>query len=405
MAEKRRYELSCSDGSTYSVQYQSSVGWGGKLKCLHSLERLSCLCRPASPVLLVIRNYGTHYGLARHPGTGPDHQTTCFYYGPAVTRGWISGTYVPGVIEDNGCYKVSLCVGRKTTESSAGVTDVEAPPTQANGAQRQGKVTALGLLKLLWEIAGLHELHPDWVRRRTAPASVSGVLLNAAAEIRWGGAPLSDYLQVGSAPSDGNLKKLNEAVAARARENTSRMVIVARLRANEPGRHELKADGRIPLAGWGCTSIFLSSSQLKGLERSFERELNAWRTELAATYALLIVEPKTTGTNFRLVQIALMRVSERAIPLDSGYEAMIEQALVDERRHFDKPMRFAPDEQTLPDFRLLDLPSGPMPMEVFGRTDLGYQERMNQKVLFYCQSGAPWWHWEAYRDAAWPDFP
>lgn len=102
-----------------------------------------------------------------------------------------------------------------------------------------------------------------------------------------------------------------------------------------------------------------------------------------------------------------MRVSPRVIPLDSGYEARVEEALVAQGRRFDKPMRYIDGDDTLPDFRLLDTRGAPLPMEVFGRGDAAYQARMQEKAKEYDRTltSNGWWRWDAFAQDTLPSFP
>lgn len=403
-------------GKDYSIEFQTAAdyatAWARLLERWRNADSVAhCLCRPAQSVPLVLRRYASSkVALARHPHTGPNHDGACRYFGPSVS-GAIARAYQSGVVdEDDGIYKVQLAAGRTMREPLTDVEPVEPRLRRGPGVPRQRAMTALGLLKLLWEIAVLHEYRPAWAATRAKPASVAGLLLDAATDVRWGRAELSVSLQVGPAPAKGRLAEHNRSVAANAIKQRTRVVVVSRLKPYSDGAQtpavDLAAHRHVPLAGWDCIRPFLSEAHAQGLERSFQRELVAWRNG-EPTYAILMVQPKPTGEHFELVRIALMRVSPRAIPLDSGYEAQIEDALVVQGRTFDKPMRYIDGDDTLPDFRLLDTGGAPLPMEVFGLTDPAYQQRMREKETFYDQQPDPpgWWRWDAFAGHPIAPFP
>lgn len=414
MTQKKLFPVLGPNGNIYNADFQTedtyAASWAAMLGRWHSTAAtVQCLCRKAAPPPLVIREYrGGKYGLARHPHTGPDHDSGCKYYGPSVKGGWMEHAYLPGVVEeDKGRYKVTLGVGRDMQEPHAGVPGVEIRPAHGDGAPRQSKMTALGLLTLLWEIAALHAYRPAWAATRAKPASISGLLLDAADDVRWGKSSLAKSLQVGSAPKIGRLVEHNKAVAVSSRKQRTRLIVIGRLKAYAPPDADrpvdLVAESPVPLAGWECVRPFLTEDHLRGLQHSFARELQAWRKG-AATYAILIAEPRPASKYFDLLQIALMRVSERAIPLDSCHEAAVEEALVQAGRHFDKPMRYVQDDETLPDFRLLDTGASPMPMEVFGLTNPAYQARRQEKIAMYDREYTPtgWWYWDAFNGTPMP---
>lgn len=416
MTTRTRFPVLGPTGKTYSPQFQTTdtyaAAWTRLLDRWRTEKNvIHCLCRPAQPVPLVLRRYSSGtFAPARHPYTGPNHDGACQYFGPSI-KGALARAYEPGVVEEaDGLYKVRLAAGRVMEEGKAEAVEVEPRPRFGPGAPRQRAMTALGLLTLLWEIAALHEYRPAWAASRAKPASVAGHLLDAATNVRWGRACLSDSLQVGPAPPNGGLAAHNREVATAATEQRTRLVVISQLKPYSDGTQtpavDLAAKHRVPLAGWDCARPFLGEAHAHGLQRSFQRELDAWRAG-AVTFAVLIVQPQPEGEHFDLVRIALMHVSPRAIPLDSGYEAEVEEALVAQDRSFDKPLRYVDGDNTLPDFRLLDTDGAPLPMEVFGRSNPDYLARMHEKVALYDRQFTPqgWWRWEAFAGAMRPAFP
>ncbi|MCW0350682.1 hypothetical protein NB701_004044 [Pantoea ananatis] len=92
-----------------------------------------------------------------------------------------------------------------------------------------------------------------------------------------------------------------------------------------------------------------------------------------------------------------MTVSPRFIPLDSGYEGMVEDRLWQEKRAFIKPLRYDGEEDLFPDFVLKDVPGvDALPMEVFGMNTPEYLERQKEKRAHYDKEygEGKWWYWD-----------
>ncbi|MBO0395471.1 DUF1173 family protein [Stenotrophomonas maltophilia] len=420
MTTKTLFSVLGLDGTSYSAAFQTerahATDWARLLGQWHGAKRgaansVQCQCRPAQSIPLVLRQYETgKFTLARYPGSGPQHDSTCRYFGPSIS-GAISNAYVDGVVkEDDGIYTVRLATGRSMQEALINTECVEPRPGQGPGVSKQRAMTTLGLMQLLWEIAGLHEYRPAWKETRANSPTVASLLLNAAADVRWGQAELRDSLQVASTARNGGLSKHNKDVAANAIKDRTRLVVIGRLKKYKAGTQasavDLAASLRVPIEGVDCANPYLSKVQAQSLHHSFQRELSAWRTG-ATTYVALIVEPEAGQSYFNLVRIALMHVSPRAIPLDSSYEAQVEDALAGQNRTFVKPIRHVDGDATLPDFQLLDAGSSPLPMEVFGLNTPAYQTRMKEKEIYYNQQPNPpgWWRWDAFNGSPMPAFP
>lgn len=160
---------------------------------------------------------------------------------------------------------------------------------------------------------------------------------------------------------------------------------------------------------FGFPNLMLPEDARLRLERSFGRELGDWRRGMKV---MVIAETEPPETTFRhvdgrnrpsscstVIDVALMTVSPRFIPLDSGYEGMVEDRLWQEKRAFIKPLRYDGEEDVFPDFVLKDVPGvDALPMEVFGMNSPEYLQRRQVKTAHYdAEYGAEgWWYWDAY---------
>lgn len=158
-------------------------------------------------------------------------------------------------------------------------------------------------------------------------------------------------------------------------------------------------------------TLYLQKGQWGRVHQSFRQELSAWmRGDTVMAIAHVEMKAGAKSAYGKILDIALMHLSEQWIPLDSGFEAVIESKLRAEGRAFEKPMRFDADEDCVfPDFWLLDV-DAKFPMEVFGMGTPEYLQRKADKVNHYNSEYGPtaWWSWNAYRDPRGlqiPDFP
>ena len=129
--------------------------------------------------------------------------------------------------------------------------------------------------------------------------------------------------------------------------------------------------------------------------------MRGWR-EGRRVIAIVQTDQPTSASKAQALNVALMVVSDEWIPIESGYEGVIEALLREQGRRFVKPMRFdAGQEQVFPDFWLMDVGAGrEVPMEVYGRQDPKYLARKQVKCAYYAQHYGPtgWWSWDASSD-------
>ena len=215
---------------------------------------------------------------------------------------------------------------------------------------------------------------------------------------------LNDVLLVPAA--DGSKEKeRNLQVVATARQHKRNVVAIAPLARYNPDRDAVLE--RLPLrSAAGMPAMYLADMARTALIESFAAELNAWEAG-AQIYAILHVSVRAGTKPYADVnKVALMRVSERLIPLDSGHEATVEQLLYDNQRSFYKPLRFdSALDAVFPDFWALDMVRD-YPMEVFGMNTPEYLARKVVKVAHYNASyPSGWWQWDACVTATLPPLP
>lgn len=378
----------------------------------HVLQKACyCLCRSQrdDQRRLAIRQLGgtdAHwYLLARYPQTGFEHDPRCDWFEPhASATGRIS--YENGVIRqrDDGTIAIRLGESLEKTRSAANTGSGNGP---SGGGQAE--MTLRGLLDLAWEQTGLETWRPQFAGKRSWYA-VNSVIHKSADGIVIAGHPMTERLAIITPrPTEAMVSAVHSAWDAALTEKRGILLLgeLSELKETDLG----KSYGPILLhTAWGAYHISLraESALITQLRSRWVRELMALANPESKdrVIALLHVRPRTTDHDrFGFVVAgALMRTTEHFIPAASNYEATVAKRLVAEGRMFRKPMRYDGDG-VFPDFELLDTPNV-TPMEVFGRNDVAYATRRDEKIKYYADLyGAAWWSWDATASPEPPPFP
>jgi len=257
-------------------------------------------------------------------------------------------------------------------------------------------MTLLGLLHLVWTQAGLNLWHPAW-RDSRKPLTVASRIRSAASRIRTSKLQLDEILVTASFRK-GGLKEKGEAAISRAKDGSLRLVCIAPLQ-----QYKAKWTGKsVPMeSALALPMVTMSDAVWNQTSRRFAREIAAWEAGasiVAVGQFAMVGTPERSRWEWQ--EVALMRVTERGIPVDSSYEDTMESKLASEDRAFEKPLRFDADEaEVLPDFILLDTDPETV-IEVFGMNTPEYATRRDAKLAYYQanQSKVALWIWDAHTD-------
>lgn len=378
--------------------------------------RVTCLCKGKPDDLtlrrLVVRYLkdSDRYSLSGWKHSGGQHRHDCRFYSvwPDDTS---ASAYSSGVVRvnDDGTFSITLPVGLSRQNGT------DKPASDVNPARhpRTGKskpsMSLLGLGHFIWQQAEINTWKPQYVKNRPRNALWLASRINGMAQnIRVSRLTLADVLLV-SAAGEGTQKQANQQRVRYATENKKRLMAIALLKADAEDGYAALQTGRLSLSSpLGFPKLNVSSNTFRACERSFGSELNAWKAGHKVV-AIVETEPPTLRferingrnvpiTEAEVIGIALMCVTPRFIPVDSGYEAIIESRLCEEERSFIKPLRFDAENDTLPDFVLTDVDGKEsVPMEVFGMNTGEYIARRDAKTEFYNREYGPdgWWSWDA----------
>lgn len=419
--DRRLYPVEIRVGTesrSYSPQFQTEKqyadAWKRVLILCHGKAEVRCLCPGSGDKRLSIhsRSISDRFHLARFPETGTEHSEDCLYYAadPAMSG---LGSYRRGVVQelDDGATKIKLKVGLQQRPTAApegaGTTtpgNAKAPPTRSRSSQ--ASMTLKGLLHFLWTQAALNTWSPGMEGKRNVGV-VHHHVMRVATTTYAGRVRLAQNLIVATPNSAGQQASYNKAKTLDAVSHRRRLVVVAPLAQHQEG---MDGASLMPISAFhGIPHLALDEGIWHALERSFGRELEAWRAGNPVVAIVQTDPPKSSGgtVRARVVDAALMHVTREWIPVDSGYEALIADQLVATKRRFEKPLRFdAGEDATFPDFWLKDM-ENPMPLEVWGMATAEYQARKAEKAVLYNGTYGEdgWWSWNAAIGDPVPDFP
>jgi len=389
-------------GKVFDRSSQQGAGWISALTRAHRVTHFVCLCTPTGEGRLSVQ-LRNNYHLHRYPRSGPNHLRNCRFYSPDATSSGLQGYSLKAVKElEDGGLNVRLDLPLRQPRQAK--TEAKpAPPRVAGPGVKRGAMSLLGLLHLLWTESGLIQWYPAMDGKRGGWL-VARLMAEQAQRISTARMTLNDVLLVPAA--DGSKEKeRNLQVVATARQHKRNVVAIAPLARYNPDRDAVLE--RLPLrSAAGMPAMYLADMARTAVTESFVAELNAWEAG-AQIYAILHVSVRAGTKPYADVnKVALMRVSERLIPLDSGHEATVEQLLYENRRSFYKPLRFdSALDAVFPDFWLLDMVRD-YPMEVFGMNTPEYLARKVVKVAHYNASyPSGWWQWDACAAATIPPLP
>lgn len=353
---------------------------------------------------LMIKYINQKYHLAKHPHTGSEHAENCSFYSRLNKEGGQQG-YAEGVIKEksNARLQIKLTYALQSREADQADFDGVPPIAPARrSTQGQPSMSILGLLHLLWESAGLNLWRPRMEGKRTA-SLVSYLLNQQASTIDAGKTCLSDVLLLPAERQKVTALK-NETRTQQAIQKKNRMVAIAELatytedRARDPAKLWVKDYHGLPHLNIN-TALWL-----KTLTR-FPAAAAGWQAgqrvmAIALTDVPFLSKNNIAGAN--ILQLGLMLVSDRYIPVDSSHEHHLESRLHAQNRHFTKPLRYdAALDEYLPDFCLIDVPGCPsLPLEVFGMATPDYLAHRHVKATWYNDKFGPlgWWFWDATAD-------
>lgn len=395
-----------TDGSvkTYSSEFQTvkkfSSYWKNVLQNAHAVKNdskqrkvIQCRCNGPSTkdecCLLEVRELEGTYFLAKKKHTGMQHKDDCRFFQVDWETSGLKA-YDRDIVDDDGGIKVGLGLQMRDEEGQVVLPASSKLTRNESYAKKRKQVSLLGLLQILWNTAGLNYCKPDSIMQRS---NIPYRLSQQAIPLKIKHLSLAEHLLIYQM-GNNNQKVLKFAV-----KNKRRLFVIALL---APWVSSEKSEGSVlPIDSLdGIPELYLPAERWATTCHSFERAVRAWKSG-KKTVAIAQIEPRqaSIGVGYEccVVGLALMRVTDYWLPVESDYEHTVADELVDDGRRFIKPLRYdADEEEVFPDFILLDTdhPRG-TPMEVFGMNSTEYRARQAVKVDYYNDvfGVTGWWSW------------
>lgn len=402
-------------GNTYPVAQQTvdNKEWQKALADAYIKHNPRCCCFGKGERKLAIRHYKSGaYGVAKMPNTGEEHHLNCDHYRINPNK---SGqqVYDEGVLEEknDGTQVVRLLRGMTIREPVAPELAPYERTSNGKTYKRHRAMTVLGLLHLIWETAGFHRWYPKMEKKRSN-STLEKYLGEAFEKIEANRQNLDELSLVVFNHNEGEGKKEKIfTLFERAYENRKRLIVIG----------EVAKFSEIAL------SCFVYRVQMKAYsimpelsiapddwDKLFRKKVNSIKSQWKSGSKVVFiahVEPVINNGEIsgKVCDLGLMPVTDNWIPVESSYENDVALKLTNEHRSFIKPLRYdASTQDYFPDFILTDtdIDVG-MPLEVFGRTDVDYQEHRKEKIKYYNRlfGEGNWWWWDAFKKVPIPDFP
>lgn len=357
------------------------------------------------------------YHLARMPDDGPRHRAACPFgrEGDGAGRRGEAIAAIRG--DEEGRLDIRLDAAVAIAARNPG------PPAEAgiagDGARpARNAVSLLGLLRIVWERARLHHWTPRQANGARRPRTLCARISEALDGVTVNGIPAAECALPLFHQGATDAEALR-ALALRCQARRARALLVSELRWPPAELTENRGVQRLTFPMDGARDAGLIASidaiTLGRWQAVYPYAAHLLRTDVGAERPRVIVAALArlrcgdTRVFGEIGACALMETSANLIPIASGFERQLADALVANERRFTKPLRWrAGDDATFPDFVLHDISGADdVPMEVFGMDDENYAARRARKIEIYDREYGPdgWWYWDAALGGPMPGLP
>ena len=366
-----------------------------------------CLC--TKPALeLYIAKRGNRYYMARMPGEGRLHASSCPNHDSQDAhcsgRGLIPKD---AIINEDGTLNIKISTPVKKIHETDGP---QAMGTRQNSQQvSRASITLLALLHVLWEGAGFNRWTPH-MRGRRGYQQIRKYLLEFAEKTKVQGQLLKDILFIPptfrfnkkddhTIEHDGHLS----TVVDNALERNTRLFVIGRIKEFIDGEYGIGI--RLKHSTGDC--IFWDNAQKsEWLQNFFRTKKSVLDVPIERYLFSIMLIDVSEQKNFNVHEIGFMFTTKNYIPVDSMYEALVCDALVEKNRRFFKPLRYDHNDEVFPDFILLDT-EVQVPMEIYGMKNMpDYNVRKQVKIDYYKKTKKEYWQWDVTsQPKTYPPFP
>ena len=359
-----------------------------------------CLCRSPGLPMYIARRHRLY--LARLPNTGPSHSLSCPSYEPDPTLcGW--SIYSSRALADrgDGQIAVKLAVPLVIRGEGAG----SAPTgSQIGGGDRplRDSIALTGLLHLLWERSEFNRWTPR-MRNRRHYRQIHKYLLEAAETVRVRRHSLTRHLYV---PEPYAPDKALEIEARRQRSFRElsqtagglpmRILVFGRVRSII----EMTDGLGIRLAH--LPNEFVISLAQEKLTKLCQTTQFAWLDSRAIhpefQLLVLLTMQRSHDGQWQVGELAGMATIDEFVPVFSMEDALVCKRLIEEDRHFYKPLPYDTAPTRFPNFLLTDCGETAVPLEVISGSALDAAARRS-RIAEYEAVQRRYWVWDVVQTA------
>ena len=374
-----------------------------------------CLCRgePGAPLSVVLAR-GTYF-LRRFKDTALAHDAACPFSEPP--RSSLGRTSNSSAVEreDDGHITVRLegtevfPIRRGEKVGTEGKIAPEFTGDKSRNGQNRSRMGMLGLLKLLFEEAGLHLWSPNFAQRRSEGAMYSFVR-RAAQKITLGKREPLPMASVMRLPMNELVEEDSvraEIAASPVKKNGSSELLIfgriSKLLPTKSGRGVWLTMARIR------ARFYLSPEIWEDFVKSHPtlpgRMEDGTLERLVVVLAAVRITPRAGDPRPPLLEITAIsaqQVTDQFVPVESRFEAIAVDYLIDARRAFEKPMRMGKEDDMFPDIVLVDTQPATH-FEVWGMGTPEYLARRAQKEALCAEKQIPLIGWDAAAGAPFPE--
>ena len=385
-----------------------------------------CNCK-TSPLQLVIRERMGKLFLAAWPDQAAIHALDCPFYSEHRES---AGRYAPEAIERDGdVTRVALShpLMHQNRNQEWSEPKERAPATTPGADRGQGPKTTMhlwGLVHYLWEEAGLNRWYPGWHRDW---GLVRYLLRRVAQNTMVGDKPLLDSLYI---PPVWNSKKQydiqqhwNQFHAILFKNNRRCEMVASGFVIGTVRSLEQSEFGNVIQLHHHSARFYMDQRisdnvahySRRGWAAAKHLEVASDSRDRPYVVAAMRVESSSTG-RMAIVEVALMRVSPRYIPVSSSYEDRLARHLIELDRQFVKPLHYDNHNIALPDFVLKDVlevdgtggeHANSVAIYVYGPAITPQQKpRIEAADRKYAkEAGLGYWQWDVAQNRELPDLP
>lgn len=297
--------------------------------------------------------YNNKFYIARWPNTGTEHFYDCNYYSESHLSG--RKIYSDGTIKESLDNTIRIKLSNDYASLSNTLKTLNIPHPRHQNKNELKSLSLIGLLNLLWSESRLNYWYPNMEGKRNI-FTIHKYILNTSKRIEYKRKKLSDSLVI-AIPfnKDNRYKQMHEnnsRVLENAIKNKNRLILISKINKFETEKGFIKLQDY-----FNMPYLNISKEVVNYVNTYFKKEIELLNLGYESIIVTLIEPFKTSKgiATSKVIDVALMSISERFIPVSNIYDLKLEHRLSREQRAFIKLLPFdAPKDIIISDYCLLD---------------------------------------------------